>query len=189
MFAIKSELNNHGEKIHDDPTLKLACVGNCAYSCLIDEKAQVVWSCFPRFDGDPIFCSLLKRSTSTTNDIGFFDIHLNNFERSEQKYLRNSAVLSTTMYDKFGNALEIIDFIPKFESYERPYNPYMFIRKLIPKHGRPRVQIRLRPTFGYGWGTPEKSRGSNHIRYLLSNMSIRLTTNCPISFIVDEVFF
>jgi len=98
-------------------------------------------------------------------------------------------VLSTILYDKFGNALEIIDFIPKFESYERPYNPYMFIRKLIPKHGRPRVQIRLRPTFGYGWGTPEKSRGSNHIRYLLSNMSIRLTTNCPISFVVDEVLF
>jgi hypothetical protein len=41
----------------------------------------------------------------------------------------------------------------------------------------------------YGWGTPEKTRGSNHIRYLLSTMTIRLTTNAPISYIVDEVFF
>lgn len=41
----------------------------------------------------------------------------------------------------------------------------------------------------YGWGTPEKTRGSNHIRYLLSNLTIRLTTNAPISYVVDEVLF
>jgi hypothetical protein len=59
----------------------------------------------------------------------------------------------------------------------------------------------LRPTFGYGWGTPgkicrnkqiqfaEKTRGTNHVRYLLSNNTIRLTTNVPISYVIDEVTF
>lgn len=177
------------DSLHDDANLDLACIGNCAYTCLIDKKAQVVWSCYPRFDGDPIFCSLLKRSTSTNNDIGFWDIQLPNLERSEQSYLKNSAVLSTKLYDKNGSCLEVIDFIPRFEAFEREYRPNMLIRILKPIKGRPRCQIRLRPTFGYGWGVPEKTRGSNHVRYLLSNMTIRLTTNAPISYVVDEVVF
>lgn len=177
------------DKLHDDATLDLACVGNCAFSCLIDKKAQVVWSCYPRFDGDPIFCSLLKRSTSTNNDIGFWDVQLANFEKSEQHYLKNSAVLSTKLYDRNGSCLEVIDLVPRFESFEREYRPNMLIRILKPIKGRPRTTIRLRPTFGYGWGVPEKTRGSNHVRYLLSNMTIRLTTNAPISYVVDEVMF
>ena len=49
----------------DDPStanLQLACIGNCSFSALLDRRAQVVWSCFPRVDGDPIFCSLVKRN-------------------------------------------------------------------------------------------------------------------------------
>jgi len=181
--------DNKIDKLHDDANLNLACIGNCAYTALIDQKGQVVWSCYPRFDGDPIFCSLLKRSTSTSNDIGFWDIQLSNFDHSEQSYIKNSAVLSTKLFDKSGNGLEIIDCVPRFESFEREYRPNMLLRTIKAIKGRPRCQIRLRPTFGYGWGVPEKTRGSNHIRYLLSNMTIRLTTNAPISYIVDEVLF
>jgi len=178
------------DKLHDDDAnLNLACIGNCAFSALIDQRGQVVWSCYPRFDGDPIFCSLLKRSTSNSNDIGFWDIQLSNFERSEQCYFKNSAVLSTKLFDKSGNCVEIIDCVPRFDSFEREYRPNMLLRTIKPIKGRPRCQVRLRPTFGYGWGVPEKTRGSNHIRYLLSNMTIRLTTNAPISYIVDEVLF
>jgi len=174
---------------NEKSTLDLACVGNCAYSALVDKKGQVVWSCYPRFDGDPIFCSLLKVTNSYSNDIGFFDITIANYARSEQSYIRNTAVLSTKLYDGNQSAFEIIDLIPRFESHEREYRPNMLIRIIKPIAGRPRARVRLRPTFGYGWGTPEKTRGSNHIRYLLSNMTIRLTTNCPISYIIDEVPF
>jgi hypothetical protein len=53
----------------------------------------------------------------------------------------------------------------------------MIVRLVAPIAGRPRIRVRLRPTFGYGWGVPEKTRGSNHIRYLLPTMTLRLTTN------------
>jgi len=176
-------------------SLQLAAVGNSSYSALIDKKGEVVWSCYPRFDGDPIFCSLVRRTRSSqgrgadSNEIGFFDIRIANFSHSEQCYIRNSAVLSTKLYDKYGNCLEITDFVPKFESWDRDFRPNMLIRIVTPIKGRPRAQIRLRPTFGYGWGTPEKTRGSNHLRYLLSTMTIRLTTNAPISYVADETFF
>jgi GH15 family glucan-1,4-alpha-glucosidase len=114
---------------------------------------------------------------------------MNGLVKTEQCYLKNSAVLSTKLHDDKGECLEIIDCIPRFEMMEREFRPYMHIRQLIPVKGSPRVQIRLRPTFGYGWGAPEKTRGSNHVRFLLSNTTIRLTTNAPISFVVDEVLF
>jgi len=31
-------------------------IGNCQISCVITNTAQIIWSCMPRFDGDPIFC-------------------------------------------------------------------------------------------------------------------------------------
>jgi len=173
----------------DETSLDLAVIGNCACSAFIDKKAKIVWSCFPRFDGDPIFCSLLKGSNESSNDIGFFGISMANYQKSEQKYLRNSSIVSTKLYDSEGGCIEVKDFLPRFEASGREYRPNMIVRILTPVSGRPRAAIKLRPTFGYGWGTPEKTRGSNHIRYLLSNMTVRLTTNAPISYIVDEVLF
>jgi len=174
--------------LKQEQSLELAVVSNCNFSALIDRKAQVVWSCFPRFDGDPVFCSLLKKSTSTSSDIGFFDVLVPGLQKTEQSYLKNTAVLSTKLHTS-DSSIEIIDFCPRFESADRDYRPNMLVRIIRPIRGRPRAQIRLRPTFGYGWGTPEKTRGSNHVRYLLSNLTIRLTTNAPISYVVDEVLF
>ena len=41
-------------------TLDLAVIGNCSCSALIDRQGRFVWSCLPRFDGDPVFCALLN---------------------------------------------------------------------------------------------------------------------------------
>jgi len=52
--------------------LELSIVGNCSYSALVNQRGSIVWACFPRFDGDPVFCSLLRKN----QDIGFFDIEV-----------------------------------------------------------------------------------------------------------------
>jgi len=165
--------------------LDLALVGNCSFGALIDKAGTVKWCCLPRFDGDPVFCSLLRR----TNDIGFYEISLENYSHSKQSYIRNTGVLVTQLYSKGGDSIEITDFAPRFMNYDRAYRPNMLIRVVKPLAGHPRIRVRIRPTFGYGWGSPEKTRGTNHIRYLLPNFAIRVTTNAPISYIVDEITF
>jgi GH15 family glucan-1,4-alpha-glucosidase len=58
-----------------------------------------------------------------------------------------------------------------------------------PVIGHPRVRIRLRPTYGYNSERPQWTRGSNHVRYVGSRLTLRCTTDAPVSYIVDEVPF
>ncbi len=166
-------------------TLQLAAIGNCNFSALIDREARIVWCCVPRFDGDPVFSALLDG----TGRAGRYEIGLAGFARSDQRYLRNTAVLVTTLYDASGAAVEIVDFAPRFAQFGRTYRPLMIVRRIRPVAGMPRIRIRLRPTGSYNAAAPEITHGSNHIRYVLSTGTLRLTTDAPISFLLDETTF
>lgn len=175
-------------------SLDLAVIGNCSYSALIDRQGRILWSCLPRFDGDPVFCSLLNGANGDggaqdENGFGFYDIRIDDFARSEQYYLNNSAVLVTTLFDSHGSAVEITDFAPRFKQLERFYRPVMIVRQIRPVIGNPRIQIRLRPAADYGARRPEITHGSNHIRYISAANTLRLTTDVPISYVVEEVPF
>lgn len=169
------------------PNLDLALIGNCTYSALIDQRGRAVWSCMPRFDGDPVFCSLLAGNGDTTR--GFFDVDLLDFERSEQHYLRNTAVLVTRLFDAEDNALEIVDFAPRFKQHGRTYRPVQMVRMLRCLRGNPRIRVRLRPMRDYGAQVPERTHGSNHVRYILPDMTLRLTCDLPVSFVLNESVF
>ncbi len=75
------------------PSLELGFIGNCTIAALVDAAGRIVWSCFPRFDGDPVFYHLLDSG----GDRGFFEVELPGCVRSEQRYLPNTAILSTPL--------------------------------------------------------------------------------------------
>ncbi len=172
--------------------LNLGVIGNSAFGALIDREGRVVWSCMPRFDGDPVFCSLLNGGQHGENpdtDFGFFDIQVENFDRSEQRYLHNTAILRTTLYDAEDAAVEITDFAPRFKHMERMFRPMMMVRHVRPVNGHPRIRVRLRPASAFGAERPEWTRGSNHIRYVAPDLTLRCTTNAPVSYVLDEIPF
>src|SRR6188768_175617 len=78
----------------DIQNLDLALIGNSTIAALIDRDACVVWGCFPRFDGDALFCELL-RPRGKEDDFGFFAIDLTDYERSEQRYDPDTAIVVT----------------------------------------------------------------------------------------------
>jgi GH15 family glucan-1,4-alpha-glucosidase len=166
-------------------SLELGIVGNCTISALIDPQGTVVWSCFPRFDGDPLFCSLLDNG----GERGFYAVELDDLVEVEQHYLQNTAVLVTRLVDGNGNGVEITDFAPRFFQFGRIYRPTTLMRIVRPFGETPRIRIRLRPLFHYGAHQPELTRGSNHIRYVGPDVSIRLTTNAPLTYVLDETPF
>ena len=168
-------------------SLDLGIVGNCSISALIDRHGRINWCCLPRLDGDPVFCTLLNGDDEP--DKGFYDIELIDFAHAEQSYRRNSAVLTTQLFDRHGGGLEIIDFAPRFKHFGRIFRPMMLVRCLRPLAGSPQIRIRLRPTFRHGQEVPQRTRGSNHIRYIMDSLTLRLTTDCPVSYAMDEVPF
>jgi GH15 family glucan-1,4-alpha-glucosidase len=166
--------------------LNLAPIGNCHVSALIDRFGRYVWACLPRPDGDPVFCSLLGGDRASEEAAGFWDIHLEGLVDHEQTYLRNTAVLRTVLRDGSGGAVEIIDFCPRSELRGRSYRPGAFARIVRPLSGNPRVRVRLRPAINWGAGRAETTFGSNHIRYVGGPLTVRLTTNATISYLLRE---
>jgi GH15 family glucan-1,4-alpha-glucosidase len=166
-------------------TLDLALIGNCTVGALIDTRGGIVWGCFPRFDGDPVFCALLKKS----DEYGIFAVELMDYQRTEQHYLENTAILVTRLYDSQGGAVEITDFAPRFGQYGRMFRPMMLVRRIRRLGGSPRITLRLRPACANGEGRPEVTWGSNHIRYVATALTLRLTTDASLTAILQETPF
>ena len=160
-------------------SLDLALIGNGAIGAFVDPTAVITWACFPRFDGDPMFCSLL-------NGPGAFTVELLECERTEQRYIRNTPVVVTRMTDSAGGAIEITDFAPRFELHGRVFSPMMIVRRVQRLAGHPRIRVRCKPAQNYGQPLNGITSGSNHIRYVGNALVLRLTSDVPVSAILEE---
>ncbi|MBH8557542.1 glycoside hydrolase family 15 protein [Hymenobacter negativus] len=166
-------------------TYDLGLIGNCAFLGLIGTDTAVRWLCWPRFDSSFVFGSLLdddkggEFSIRPTAAGGF---------TSSQHYVSNTNVLRTEITAADG-AYRVTDFAPRFAQYDRYYKPLMFIRKLEPLAGTPRVRVACRPMGQYGELELQRRRSSNHIAFLGLEEEIRLTTNIPLTYILDEEDF
>ncbi len=167
--------------------LDLGLIGNCGIGALVDRRARLVWCCLPRFDGDPVFHQLLGSESGNPDD-GAFSIELVDFKGSEQFYVHNTAILKTILHGESGS-IEVTDFVPRFYTRNRPFRPQTLVRNVVVKDGRPRVRIKIRPRFNYGKTAPELTHGSNHIRFIGPDMTLRLTTDASIDYILQETAF
>jgi len=169
------------------PSLNLAVIGNGTISALIDQKGSLVWMCWPRVDGDPIFCSLVDGKAPQD---GFFSIGFDEpGATTEQSYVRNTAIVRTVVTAANGASFVITDFAPRFHLFGRLYNPPMIVRRLEPLHGLCRIRVNLRPRMGNGSLRPTRVMGSNHVRYSSECGAIRVTTDAPVSYIATEGAF
>jgi GH15 family glucan-1,4-alpha-glucosidase len=167
-------------------SLDLWPVGNCQVSALIDRAGSFVWGCVPRVDGDPLFSSLVAGNGPDEPADGRWSVELEGCTSVEQAYVRNTPVLRTVLTGGSGNSVEIIDFCPRFRRSGRVYRPVAFVRIVRPLQGSPRICMRLRPTHQWGVGLPPLPGGSNHLRFQLQALPMRLTTDAPISLIQEQ---
>ena len=181
-------------------SLNLGVIGNCTFGALVDDAARIVWCCLPRFDADPVFCSLidddprLKHSGTGSGaganaQAGFFAIELLDAAGAVQRYRANTAILETEMVDNAGNRIVVTDFAPRFQTRGRTFRPTTLVRRIRPSRGSPRIRVRVRPRFNYGARAPDVTHGSNHIRYAHTSQALRLNTNAPITYVLDETPF
>ncbi len=168
-------------------SLDLGLIGNGTIGGLINPLGEIVWACFPRFDGDPAFCSLMGGRAE--DQTGLFAVDLIGGVKHEQEYLLNTPILVTRVFDASGSGIEITDFAPRFHRYDRMFCPMALVRRVRRIAGNPRVRIRLRPAYHYGARAAELTRGSNHVRYVGGPVVIRLTTDASVTSVLEETPF
>ncbi|AZI26175.1 MULTISPECIES: glycoside hydrolase family 15 protein [Pedobacter] len=158
-------------------------IGNCAFMAHVNKNTDISWLCWPRFDSPFVFGSLLDKKKG-----GEFSILPQGEYTSTQYYIENTNVLRTEITAEDGK-YRVTDFAPRFHLYERYFKPLMFIRKIEPLKGNPRVTIKCEPVCDYGKNKMRASRGSNHIDYHGCDENIRLSTNVSLTYILDEKAF
>ena len=163
-------------------TYQTGIIGNCSFLAHVNKNTNIDWLCWPRFDSSFVFGGLLDKQKG-----GEFSILPEGEFESKQYYLENTNVLCTEISNNEGT-YKITDFAPRFNKFERYFKPLMLIRKIELINGTPRIRIKCRPFYDYGLKILKPSRGSSHIDYTGSPEEIRLTTNIPVNYVIDEQF-
>lgn len=108
---------------------------------------------------------------------------------SKQYYLENTNVLATEFELRSGERFRIVDFCPRFEQFGRMYRPISLFRIVEPLVGAPNIQVQCRPVQGWSKERAHAVRGNSHIRWDIRDESLRLTTNMPVTYLIDESSF
>src|SRR3546814_9879659 len=69
------------------------------------------------------------------------------------------------------------------------YRPVAYTRIVRPVAGSPRIRMNLSPMRDHGAEPAPTTRGTNHIRYLVGNQPLRLTTDAPVGYLTQELAF
>lgn len=163
-------------------SLDLALIGNGSIGALINAQGGVAWCCFPRFDGDPVFCSLLSGDSPGARP-GVFTIELEGLARIEQHYIDDTPILVTRLIDAKRGGVEITDFCPRLEVDGKLFCPRLLVRQVRPIGGKPRIVVRLDPAADYGCAKRPHALGADQVSYA-GDQALRLTTNGPTEAIV-----
>src|SRR5690606_6710737 len=107
---------------------------------------------------------------------------------STQYYIENTNVLRTEITSEDGT-YRVTDFAPRFSQFDRYFKPLMLIRKIEPISKNPKVVVRCKPVYDYGKLELTTHRGSNHLVFQGGPEPIRLTTDIPLSNLVENKSF
>lgn len=163
-------------------SLDLGIVGNGSVAALVSANAEICWLCLPRFDGEPVFNSLLGGS-------GRFGVELTGLAETRQSYQRNTAILETVLEAADGSAILVTDFAPRFMDRGRMFRPASLVRRISPLRGHPRIWLQLDAETGRGARKMPSRRGVSHISFLDEMAGFRLTTDAPLAYLTEATEF
>jgi GH15 family glucan-1,4-alpha-glucosidase len=164
-------------------TYQTGIIGNCNFLAHVNLNTNIDWMCWPRFDSSFVFGGMLDK-----NKGGEFSILPVEEYTSQQVYAENTNILRTEITSKNGKYC-ITDYTPRFRQFDHFYKPLMLIRKIEPMEGVPRIKVKCKPVYDYGRVKLDVFQGSNYIKFTGGDEEIGLTTNIPITYLMEEECF
>lgn len=161
-------------------------IGNCQISALVSQIGSVDWLCLPRPDGPPVFGKILD------DEGGFFTVNSANSSESSvghQYYIPNTNILVTEVVSNDGGRFKITDFCPRFMQHGRMYRPICLFRKVECLEGTPQIKVSCRPINGWDKRPVRPIRGNSHVRYEIRGDYLRVATNMPLTYFLEEIPF
>ena len=81
-------------------------IGDCSTAALVGRDGAISWLCAPRFDSEPVFCSILDKDQG-----GAFTIDVGRILGARHRYLGDTPILITELRLEEG-ILRITDLMP-----------------------------------------------------------------------------
>jgi GH15 family glucan-1,4-alpha-glucosidase len=122
---------------------QLAMIGDTRTAGLIGEQGNLEWLCWPDFDSEACFASLIG-----SNDNGCWTLAPAAHTSVSRRYLPGTLVLETTYTRPFGASVTVTDFMPVGTVRST------VIRNVRCHKGRFRMRTRFAPRFDYGSAQP-----------------------------------
>ncbi|MGB3624615.1 MAG: glycoside hydrolase family 15 protein, partial [Henriciella sp.] len=114
-----------------------------------------------------------------------FAVTLQGHSKSTQTYQRNTAIIETVLEAEDGSAIKVTDFCPRFMDRGRMFRPASMIRRIAPLRGMPKVRVELFAQSQKGEYNMVVRRGVSHMSFLDEQAGFRVTTDAPVSYVMD----
>ncbi|MGC2661814.1 MAG: glycoside hydrolase family 15 protein [Bryobacteraceae bacterium] len=114
-------------------------IGDTGTAALISAKGNLRWLCWPDFDSEACFASLLG-----TDENGVWSLAPASFHRQTRRYIPGTLVLETTYKHLFGATVSVTDFMPKRDGHST------VVRIVRGVNGQMKMRTRFAPRLDYG---------------------------------------
>ncbi len=118
-------------------------IGDTGSAALISTKGNLGWLCWPDFDSEACFASLIG-----TQENGQWSLGPKSSRTITRRYLPGTMVLETTHTQLFGATVNVTDFMPKRDGHS------CVVRIVRGIKGRTHMRTCLAPRFDYGTAQP-----------------------------------
>ena len=148
-----------------------ALIGDTRTAGLISKSGSVDWMCLPRFDGLPVFGSLVDRTSG-----GSFSISLVEAKETRRSYLPGSAVLESTVSTSTGEARRLEGMVANVAGALLPQS--LLVRRVECTAGEVHVRVLFDPRLGLPGRPPERTRKDAHGRVICEWGSLAVGVDC-----------